>query len=93
MEFNRKYLQDEVRETQVSKLKTDVAEQRIRLGLWSKEAAASFLKIPEEDFGEEEEKQEGTGQLNQNLLNNARVMDEEDRQTRAEGKRAEQLGM
>ena len=93
MEFNRKYLQDEVRETQVSKLKTDVAEQRIRLGLWSKEAAASFLKIPEEDFGEEEEKQEGTGQLNQNLLNSARVMEEEDRQTRAEGKRAEQLGM
>ena len=55
MKFHRTYKQDEMRETQNMKMLTDVAEQRMRMKLWTREAAAKFLKIEEEDMPTEEE--------------------------------------
>jgi len=52
--FNKSYKEDEIREVQIEKTKTDIAEQRISLGLWSKEAAAKYLNINPKDFGDDE---------------------------------------
>lgn len=71
-EFNRSYKEDEVREVQIEKIKTDVVEQRMKLGLWSKEAAAEYLHIDSDDFGEE--RMDKTGLLNQEQLNNMQML-------------------
>lgn len=91
IKFSRGYKQDEVRETQTAKQKTDIAEQRIRLGLWDEEAAASFLGIDPDVLSramaraEERKKQamqemqQSSGMLNQGLNNNGNVQDEPDK--------------
>ena len=48
LKFNRTYKQDEVREVQIEKVKTDVAEQRLRLGLWDYETCAKYLNVPDD---------------------------------------------
>jgi hypothetical protein len=95
MTFKRSYLQDEVRETQVQKMKTDVVEQRIKLGMFSFDAAGRYLGIPKEDMGEKPDPMNmmGSGQLNQNLLNSNRIMEGEDNKVKREAKRTEQNGM
>jgi len=55
MKFGRGYLQDEVRETQTEMQKTSVAEQRLRLGVWTVEAAGDYLGIDEEEIKEAQE--------------------------------------
>jgi len=50
--FRKTHQEDEVRVAQAEKIKTDLAQQRMQLGLWSKESALEFLHIPEEKAGE-----------------------------------------
>jgi len=72
LKFNKTYKEDEVREVQIEQIKTSIAEQRMRLGLWNKKASAEYLNIDEEDFGEEHYVK--TGLQNQNLINNAQML-------------------
>jgi hypothetical protein len=74
MQFGRGYLQDEVRETQTLKQKTDIAEQRLDLGLWTLEEAGRYLEIDievinkaQEEKKKREEEAMKSGELNQNL--------------------------
>lgn len=55
LKFNRNYKEDEVREVTILKTKTDVAEQRMRMKLWTREAAAEFLGIKTDEMPTEEE--------------------------------------
>lgn len=48
MKYNRSYKEDEVREVQIDKIKTDIIQQRLLLGLVSTKAAADYLRIPED---------------------------------------------
>lgn len=52
IKFKRTHREDEVRVAQADKIKTDLVEQRLNLGLWSKETALKYLEIQEEDAGE-----------------------------------------
>jgi len=72
LRFNRNYLQDELRETQRDKQKTDIVEQRMRLGLISWEAACEELQIPEDKRGDK--KLAESGMLNQGLQQNRNTM-------------------
>lgn len=99
MKFSRGYLQDEVRETQNEMQKTSVAEQRMRLGLWTAEKAGTYLDIDPEDVQEaqEEKKQRDideakTGMLRQNLENNGNVIPHPDARAKAKQKQETQLG-
>lgn len=84
--FGRGYKQDEIRETQVEMQKTQVAEQRINLGLWTPESAADYLGIDFDDFtkGQAEKKKRdeelASGMLNQNLSQNKNTVPEPDKQ-------------
>jgi hypothetical protein len=93
-EFSRGYLQDEVRETQNDMQKTQVAEQRIRLGLWTAKKAGEYLGIDERDIEEAQKEVEHTlvktGMLMENLNNNKNVLPEADAQRKAEQKRQTQ---
>lgn len=91
MKFGRGYLQDEVRETQTAMQKTSIAEQRMRLGLWTVEAAGEFLGIEEEEIlraqeqkkEREEEQMENdmkSGMMNQNMEKDSKVKPEPDNQ-------------
>ena len=53
--FNKNYKEDEMREAQILKTRTDVAQQRIELDLYTREAAGQFLDIPVTDMPTEEE--------------------------------------
>lgn len=55
LKFHRGYKEDESREVQIQKTKTDVVEQRMRLNLISKDTAARELGIVESDRPSEEE--------------------------------------
>ena len=55
LHFNRQHIQDLIREVQVDKIKTDTAEQRITLGLWSREDAADYLGIDPNELPTDEE--------------------------------------
>jgi len=55
MRFKKTYLQDEVREVQIDKIMTDTVEQRMALGLMTREDAADYLGIDPEDLPTEEE--------------------------------------
>ena len=69
MRFKRTYKEDEVRESQVDKIRTDVAEQRMKLGLFTREAALRYLLIDDEDAPSDEEAEKmlgiSSGKLNQ----------------------------
>jgi len=93
MKFGRGYLQDEVRETQNAMQMTSVAEQRLRLGLWTIEAAAEYLKIDEEVLEEaqeqkklREEEEMKSQMLMQNLETDQNVQKEPDNKTKAKKK-------
>ena len=97
MKFRRGYLQDEVREAQTIKQKVDIAEQNIRLGLWTVEKAGEFLKIDSEDVkkGQAEKKTRDeeelkSGMQNQNLNNNGDVIRERDAKNKAAQKQSTQ---
>lgn len=49
--FNRTHREDEVRVAQAEKLKTDLVEQRLKIGLWKFKTALKYLNITEEDAG------------------------------------------
>jgi len=93
MKFRRGYLQDEVRETQNEMQRTSIAEQRLRLGLWTVEEAGNYLNIDEEIIKEAQEQKKKrdeeemkTGMLRQNLENNNNVMKNQDAKNKAKKK-------
>jgi len=93
MKFRRGYLQDEVRETQNAMQMTSVAEQRLRLGLWTIEEAGNYLKIDEEIIKEaqeqkkqREEEEMKSNMLMQNLETNDNVMKNQDAKNKAKKK-------
>jgi len=98
MKFRRGYLQDEVRETQNEMQKTSVAEQRLRLGLWTVAAAGNYLKIDAEilkSAQEEKKKRDAeemkTGMDRQNLEKDKEVFKEKDAQKKAKTKQNTQI--
>ena len=97
MQFRRGYLQDEVRETQNAMQMTSVAEQRIKLGLWTMEEAGNYLKIDQEIIKEaqtEKKKREEefeSKMLNQNLETDDNVMKNQDAKNKAKKKQETQL--
>ena len=96
MKFRRCYLQDEVRETQNEMQKTQIAEQRMNIGLWTAEDAGEFLDIDQEVITkaqEEMKKKEEEIQsqmLNQNLNTNDNVMKNQDAKNKAKKKQSTQ---
>lgn len=76
IKFNRTYKQDEVREVQIEKMKTDICEQRLKLGLVTSDWAFDYLQIPFEFRGTGEPDPIKTGLNNQGELNNHQVMTE-----------------
>ena len=93
MKFRRGYLQDEVRETQNAMQMTSVAEQRLRLGLWTVEEAGDYLNIDEEIIKEaQEQKKERdeeemkSSMLMQNLNTNQNVLKNQDAKNKAKKK-------
>jgi len=87
IEFARGYKQDEVRETQNEMQKTQVAEQRIRLGLWTPKTAGNYLGIDPEEVDAaqaeqklKEEEMMKSGMLLQNNNSNSNSLDEPDKQ-------------
>ena len=97
MKFRRGYLQDEVRETQNDMQKTSVAEQRIRLGLWTPEMAGNYLNIDVEDINKaqaekkkRDEEEMRSGMLMQNLDNNSNVLNEPDKKLKNKTKQETQ---
>jgi len=55
LNFKRQHIQDEMREVQADKIKTDTAEQRMSLGLWDREQAAEYLGLDPNDLPSDEE--------------------------------------
>jgi len=93
MKFRRGYLQDEVRETQNAMQMTSVAEQRLRLGLWSMDEAGNYLDIDKEEVEkaqaekkERDEEELKTSMQMQNLENNDNVMKNQDSKLKAKKK-------
>jgi hypothetical protein len=93
MKFRRGYLQDEVRETQNEMQRTSVAEQRLRLGLWTIEAAGDYLKIDEEIIKdaqvqkkERDEEEMKSSMLRQNLETDNNVLKNQDAKNKAKQK-------
>ncbi len=103
MKFNRGYLQDEVRETQNEMQRTSVAEQRLRLGLWTIEAAARYLGIDEGTLADAQRQKkerdaeamqqevEKSGMLRQKLDNDGNVIRNQDARVKAKQKQDTQL--
>lgn len=80
--FNRSYKEDEIRESTIQKQKTDITEQRLKLGIWNAAAAFDYLNVPNEHRGDLEAKIAAdaklqSGQLNQNSLPINKVMVDE----------------
>ena len=94
MQFRRGYLQDEVRETQNEMQKTQIAEQRIRLGLWTSERAGEYLGIDKEDVEEAQKEVEHTlvksGMLLENLNTDDNVLKNQDAKLKAKKKQETQ---
>jgi hypothetical protein len=55
MKFKPTYPQDQLRDAQIDKIKTDTVEQRIRLGLWTREDGGLYCGIAKENLPTEEE--------------------------------------
>lgn len=96
-EFSRGYMQDEVRETQNEMQKTQIAEQRMNVGLWTPEEAGRYLNIDEDIIKEAQEQKKKrdeeirSGQLNQNLGKDKKVIPNPDSQLKASVKQSTQL--
>ncbi len=98
MKFRRGYLQDEVRETQNEMQRTSIAEQRLRLGLWTIEEAGRYLNIDEEIIQEaqvqkkqRDEEEMKTGLLRQKLETNDNVMKNQDAKSKDKQKQDTQM--
>lgn len=98
MKFRRGYLQDEVRETQNTMQMNNVAEQRVRMGLWTVEEAGNYLNIDLEEIAlaqaqkkTREEEELKTGMLRQNLENDDNVMKDTDAKFKAKQKQETQF--
>ena len=98
MKFRRGYLQDEVRETSTDMQKTSIAEQRIRLGLWTTNGAGEYLGIDEEEIklAQEEKKTRDeaemrSGMQNQNLESLDNSIKNQDAKMKAKKKQDTQL--
>jgi len=97
MKFRRGYLQDEVRETQTEMQKVQIAEQKLRLGLLTIEAAGKYLKIDSEEIVKaqaqkkiRDEEEMRSGMQNQNLNNLGDVQRERDAKNKAKNKQTTQ---
>ena len=97
MKFGRGYLQDDVRETQTEMQKTQIAEQRLALGLWPIKEAGRYLKIDEDivDEAQKEKKEREaeelkSGMLLQNNNNNKDVQRNPDQKQKASVKQTTQ---
>lgn len=97
MKFSRGYLQDEVRETATDMQKTQIAQQRMELGLWTTNRAGDYLGIDEEEIEEaQKEKQEKDKEIeaqmqNQNLESLDNAIKGPDAKLRAKKKQETQL--
>jgi hypothetical protein len=87
MRFNKTYLQDEVKEVQIDKIKTDTAEQRMNIGIWTREKAGEYLGLHPEDIPTDKEWQKlkdmlpgkqgwGSSPFGQSKLNKMQVLGE-----------------
>jgi phage portal protein BeeE len=90
MKFRRGYLQDEVRETQTEMQKNNVAEQRLRMGIWTIEKAAKYLNTDEsilfeaqEQKRKRDEEELRTGMLRQGMESNDNVLKNQDQKRKA----------
>lgn len=97
MKFRRGYMQDEVRETQNEVQKNSVAEQRMRLGLWTAMTAGQYLDIDPEEIAaaQAELKTRQAEELKTSMLlqaskADAKVQDEPDKQKKNDKKAATQ---
>lgn len=97
IKFGRGYKQDEVRETQVEMQKTQIVEQRLRLGLWTIEEAGLYLGIDPEVISEAQEQKKKrdeeemkSGMLLQNNKANGSTMPEPDKQLKNSVKKTTQ---
>jgi hypothetical protein len=96
-EFSRGYMQDEVRETQNEMQKTQIAEQRINIGLWTPEEAGRYLNIDEDIIMEAQEQKKKrdeevrSGLLRENLEKDKKVIPNPDSQLKASVKQNTQL--
>jgi len=97
MKFRRGYLQDEVRETQNAMQMTSIAEQRIRLGLWTVEEAGDYLGIDADvvkkaqaEKKQRDEEAMKTSMLQQNLDNDDNVIKNQDAKMKAKKKQETQ---
>jgi len=52
IKFNRYSKEDQIRQINIDKSMTDVAEQRLRLGLWNADAAQYYLGISNSELGD-----------------------------------------
>lgn len=81
LRFNRTYKQDEVREVQIEKMKTDIVQQRLSMGLVNEEWVFDYLKIPEEMRGEMVDTKEIKNNLNNQEMNKIQQLNQsEDKQ-------------
>lgn len=58
LRFRRTYKQDEIRTVQIDKIKSDVVEQRFRIGMVDREWARKYLDIPHENFPDDNQAQQ-----------------------------------
>jgi hypothetical protein len=83
MYFKRQYKQDEVREVQIEMTKTQVAEQRMRMGIWTRYEVGKYLDVPPEVIDQakiEQEEYQKSQMLLQNSAPNNNVLPEPDKQ-------------
>ena len=95
--FSRSYLQDEVRETANEMQKTQIVEQRLRLGLITIEEAGRYLNIDDDIIKEAQDQKKKrdnelmkSSMLRQNLDNNKDVQMNPDQKQKASVKQKTQ---
>ena len=79
MKFNRTYLQDEIRDVQAIKIKSDISMQLFNAGVVNESWVWNFLKIPDERRGDMKPKNQMQGNnpfKGQDELNKHQVMSE-----------------
>lgn len=84
--FRRTYKQDEVRTTQIDKIKSDVCEQRLRLALVDRDWCRKYLNVPHKNFPDEskvkeqmEQYKKPSGFSQQSQLNKHQVLSESEK--------------
>ena len=86
IKFNKTYKQDEVREVQTEKVKTDIVEQRLKLGLVNTKWAFDYLRIPEDGRGSGEP-EFGDDQFNQDKEKDKKLMSDNPDKLTSDNKR------